>query len=52
VAAVHAGRDPLTGRKWYVERTFRRNKRGAAKALAALVAVLGEDVGFGRESKS
>lgn len=34
---VHAGRDPITSRKRYVERTFRGNKRGAAKALAALV---------------
>lgn len=34
---VHAGRDPLTGRKRYVERTFRGNKREASKALASLV---------------
>jgi integrase len=33
---VHVGRDPLTGRKRYVERTFRGGKREAAKALAAL----------------
>ena len=35
---VHAGRDPGTGRKRYVERTFRGNKRNASKALAAMVA--------------
>ena len=35
---VHAGRDPSTGRKRYVERTFRGNKRDASKALAAMVA--------------
>ena len=35
---VHAGRDPATGRKRYVERTFRGNKRDASKALAAMVA--------------
>jgi integrase len=34
---VHAGRDSITGRKQYVERTFRGNKREASKALAALV---------------
>ena len=34
---VHAGRDPVTGRKRYVERTFHGNKRQASKALAALV---------------
>jgi integrase len=34
---VHAGRDAITGRKQYVERTFRGNKREASKALAALV---------------
>jgi hypothetical protein len=34
---VHAGRDSITGRKRYVERTFRGNKRQASKALAALV---------------
>ncbi len=34
---VHAGRDTITGRKRYVERTFRGNKRQASKALAALV---------------
>ena len=34
---VHAGRDAITGRKRYVERTFRGNKREASKALAALV---------------
>jgi hypothetical protein len=34
---VHAGRDPITNRKRYVERTFRGNKRQASKALAALV---------------
>jgi integrase len=34
---VHAGRDPITGRKRYVERTFRGNKRQASRALAALV---------------
>jgi len=34
---VHAGRDPITSRKRYVERTFRGNKRQASKALAALV---------------
>jgi integrase len=34
---VHSGRDPITGRKRYVERTVRGNKRQAAKALAALV---------------
>lgn len=34
---VHAGRDPITSRKRYVERTFHGNKRAAAKALAALV---------------
>ena len=32
---VHAGRDSITGRKQYVERTFRGNKREASKALAA-----------------
>jgi hypothetical protein len=35
---VHAGRDPNTGRKRYVERTFRGTKRGASKALASMVA--------------
>jgi len=35
---VHAGRDPSTGRKRYVERTFRGTKRGASKALASMVA--------------
>lgn len=35
---VHAGRDPSTGRKRYVARTFRGNKREASKALAAMVA--------------
>jgi hypothetical protein len=35
---VHAGRDATTGRKCYVERTFRGNKRDASKALAAMVA--------------
>src|SRR6202042_2976251 len=35
---VHAGRDPSTGRKRYVERTFRGTKRDASKALAAMVA--------------
>jgi integrase len=34
---VHAGRDRLTGRKRYVERTFHGNKREASKALASLV---------------
>jgi integrase len=34
---VHAGRDSITGRKRYVERTFRGTKRQASKALAALV---------------
>ena len=34
---VHAGRDPLTGRKRYLARTFRGTKREASKALAALV---------------
>jgi hypothetical protein len=34
---VHVGRDPITRRKRYVERTFRGNKRQASKALAALV---------------
>jgi integrase len=34
---VHAGRDPLTGRKQYVARTFHGTKREAAKALAALI---------------
>jgi integrase len=34
---VHAGRDPLNGRKRYVERTFRGTKREASKALAALI---------------
>lgn len=34
---VHAGRDSITGRKRYAERTFRGNKRQASKALAALV---------------
>ncbi len=34
---VHAGRDPISNRKRYVERTFRGNKRQASKALAALV---------------
>jgi integrase len=34
---VHTGRDPITGRKRYAERTFHGNKRGASKALAALV---------------
>jgi integrase len=34
---VHAGRDPITSRKRYVERTFRGSKRQASKALAALV---------------
>src|ERR1700677_1412661 len=35
---VHAGRDLGTGRKRYVERTFRGTKRNASKALAAMVA--------------
>jgi hypothetical protein len=34
---VNAGRDAVTGRKRYVERTVRGNKREASKALAALV---------------
>jgi integrase len=34
---VHAGRDQITGKKHYVERTFRGTKREASKALAALV---------------
>jgi integrase len=34
---AHVGRDPLTGRKQYVSRTFRGTKREAAKALAALI---------------
>jgi integrase len=34
---VHAGRDPSTGRKRYVERTFRGTKRNASKALATLI---------------
>jgi integrase len=34
---VHAGRDSITGRKRYVERTFHGTKREASKALAALV---------------
>jgi integrase len=34
---VHAGRDPLNGRKRYLERTFRGTKRDASKALAALI---------------
>lgn len=40
---VHAGRDPLTGRKRYVERTFRGGKREAAKALAALSTEIARD---------
>jgi integrase len=35
---VHAGRDVSSGRKRYVERTFRGTKREASKALAAMVA--------------
>ena len=35
---VHAGRDPATGRKRYVERTFHGTNRDASKALAAIVA--------------
>jgi integrase len=34
---VHAGRDPLNGRKRYIARTFRGTKREAAKALSALI---------------
>jgi hypothetical protein len=34
---VHLGRDPITGRKRSVERTFRGTKREADKALSALV---------------
>lgn len=34
---VHVGRDPDTGRKRYVERTFRGSKRAAERALATLV---------------
>lgn len=34
---VHGGRDPITGRKRYVERTFHGTKRQAERALAALV---------------
>ncbi len=34
---VHAGRDALTGRKTYVQRTVRGTKRDAANALARLV---------------
>jgi len=34
---VHAGRDPRTGRKRYVERTYRGPKKEAQRALAALV---------------
>ena len=34
---VHGGRDPLTGRKRYVERTCRGTKREAQRELAALV---------------
>ena len=47
---VHAGRDPATGRKRYVERTFRGNKRQASKALAAIVAEVDQRPGgsFGK----
>ena len=38
---VHAGRDPLTGRKRYVERTFHGTKREASKALSSLVVEAG-----------
>lgn len=34
---VHAGRDPLTGRKRYLERTFHGTKREAGKELAKLI---------------
>jgi integrase len=34
---VHLGRDPITGRKRWLQRTFRGTKREADKALAALV---------------
>jgi integrase len=34
---VHGGRDPVTGRKRYLERTFHGTKRQAERALAALV---------------
>ncbi len=34
---VYLGRDSITGRKRYVERTFHGNKRDASKALARLV---------------
>ena len=35
---VYAGRDPITGRKFSIERTVRGNKREASKVLAAMVA--------------
>lgn len=34
---AYLGRDPITGRKRYVERTFHGNKRDASKELARLV---------------
>jgi hypothetical protein len=34
---VHAGHDPLNGRKRYIERTFRGAKREASKTLVALI---------------
>ena len=39
---AYLGRDPITGRKRYVERTFHGNKRDASKALARLVSEAGK----------
>src|SRR5437899_2585888 len=39
---VHAGRDPLTGRKRYAQRTVKGTKREAEAALARLVTEVGD----------
>jgi len=41
---VHAGRDPVTGKKRYVSRTVKGTKREAQRALAALVTQIGHGV--------
>jgi len=41
---VHAGRDPVTGKKRYVSRTVKGTKREAQRALAALVTQTGHGV--------
>ena len=41
---VHAGRDPVTGKKRYVSRTVKGSKREAERALAAFVTEVGHGV--------